>query len=143
MESSMGGFGKGKRKRGRRRLYGRRSGRLFWRDELIVEIYNELRSKSADHSWEIQKHSWVVAETVRVIKQRHPGIRMSKTEVKRVLAMYQSRFSNYAMKVTSKPQQQVNEEFEKLPQEIKDFLGNKPPVNVKPFGFGPRPICGH
>jgi hypothetical protein len=135
MENSNGG----KRRRGRRSSHGRKSGRLFWRDEEVVFHYNRLRSQPPNNPWEAQKHSWAVSETVRVLRELYPKLRISETEVKRVLAKYQPKDCPISMFVTAKPQQQVNEEFERLPDEIKEFLGNKPPINVRPFGFAPRP----
>jgi len=129
----------GKRRRGRPSSRGRRSGRLFWRDEEVSLHYNRLRSQPPNNPWEAQKHSWAVSETVRVLRELYPKLRISETEVKRVLAEYQSKDSPISMFVTAKPQEQVNEEFERLPDEIKEFLGNKPPINVRSFGFAPRP----
>lgn len=121
----------GKRKRGRPKTNGVKSGNLLWRDLLVLHTFNRLRPN--------MKHSCAVSETVMAIRKDYPNIHLSETEVRRILAEFQPRNSPIAVSVGKKPQDQVNFEFENLPDELKEFLRNKPPVNVFPFGFGPRP----
>jgi hypothetical protein len=58
----------------------------FARAGIAMSVYDEARGNG-------QKHSVAVTQTVEFIKQRHPKMRISETEVKRILAKFRPRNS--------------------------------------------------
>jgi hypothetical protein len=53
----------------------------------VMGLYDQARQNG-------QKHSAAVMQSVELIKQRHPMIRISETEVKRILAVWRPRGSH-------------------------------------------------
>jgi len=77
-----------KKKLGRpRKKEGLISFRDFDRVNMAMSLYHEGRKNG-------QKHSAAVAQTVESIKQRYPMMRISETEVKRILAAWSPRGSH-------------------------------------------------
>jgi hypothetical protein len=58
----------------------------FQRAGIVMSLYDEAQKNG-------QKHSAAVAQTVELIKQRDPVMRISETEVKRILAAWRPRGS--------------------------------------------------
>jgi hypothetical protein len=56
----------------------------FARAGIVMSMYDEARENG-------QKHSTAVAQTVELMKQRYPEMRISETEVKRILAEWRPR----------------------------------------------------
>jgi hypothetical protein len=74
-----------KKKPGRpRKTPGLISDREFARAGIVMSVFDEAREKN-------QKHSAAVVLTVEFIKQRYPMMRISETEVKRILAVWRPR----------------------------------------------------
>jgi hypothetical protein len=65
--------------RGRPKMSG---GQKMYRDLTVVSSYNESRRAG-------EKHSSAVANAVAEVRKQFPGVKISETEVKRVLATYQ------------------------------------------------------
>jgi hypothetical protein len=66
---------------------------MFYRTVLVIQEFNELRSAG-------MKQSSAITETVDRLRKIQPEMPISRTEVKRILASYQSRGSPISIKVT-------------------------------------------
>ena len=61
----------------------------FQRAGIVMSLYDEARKSG-------QKHIAAIAQTVELIKQRDPVMRISETEVKRILATWRPRKSHHS-----------------------------------------------
>jgi len=73
-------------KRGRPNKHGVRPGWMLLRSVMVLNAYDQARASG-------DKHSAAVTEAVSAVRSRTPGMPISETEVKRVLAEFQSRDS--------------------------------------------------
>ena len=77
-----------KKKLGRpRRIKGTISFWNFQRAGIVMSLFDEVRKKD-------QKRNCAIAQTVELIKQRNPELRISETEVKRILAAWRPKGSH-------------------------------------------------
>ena len=65
---------------------------VFERASLVMTSYDEARKNG-------QKHSAAVVQTVELIKQSNPMMRISKTEVKRILAAWRPSGSHIILRI--------------------------------------------
>jgi len=101
---------------------------MFLRACVVIYAYNEARSSGL-------KHSSAVTEAVATVKKVYPGMPISETEVKRVLANFQPKGVAEAFKVTRTSEQS-------LPPAITGLMGvlqDSRKKTIFAFGFGPRP----
>jgi hypothetical protein len=97
----------------------------------VLYAYNEARCLGF-------KHSVALTEVVATVKKRWPSMRISETEVKRILAQYQPRNSRIAIKVVKKKDVPAKP----LPPEVCSAMRLPEGYTLKhafSFGFGPRP----
>lgn len=117
------------RKRGRPRKNGAQPGWTFFRAMFALYGYNEARAAGI-------KHSSAVTEAVSVVRSRCPGMPISETQVKRILAEYQPEGVPIAWKVTK-----TDTEMQ-MPPAVREALGIPESSKMRSgftFGFGPRP----
>ena len=82
-------------RRGRPRMNGKQPFRMFPRILIVLNAYNKARSTG-------EKHSSAVTEAVAAVKSAYPDIKISETEVKRILAEYQPKDAPIVTRVTEK-----------------------------------------
>jgi len=75
-----------------RKIKGVISETKFARVRIAIGLYDEERKNG-------QKHSAAVAQAVELIKERYPTIRISETEVKRILATWRPRGSHNNLRI--------------------------------------------
>jgi hypothetical protein len=73
-------------KRGRPKKDGLKPGWTLFRNFLVLHAYNQARARG-------NKHSSAITDAVSAVRPREPGMPISETEVKRVLAEFQSKGS--------------------------------------------------
>lgn len=115
--------------RGRPRKNGTQPPWMFGRRMLAIHSYRTARSSG-------DKHSCAVTEAVAAVKKTWPGMRISETEVKRILAECQPKGAQLAFKVTKNSQSPPH-----LTPEVRKVLGIPDLSRMKnrfTFGFGPR-----
>jgi hypothetical protein len=115
-------------KRGRPKKDGVQPGWMLLRVVLVLNAYNEARSSPL-------KHSSAVTEAVAIVKKTYPGMPISETEVKRILAKFQPQGVPVAFKVTKASEKT-------LPPEVCELMGVPEGSKMKTtftFGYGPRP----
>jgi hypothetical protein len=112
-----------------------------------MSVYDEARENG-------QKHSVAVAQTVYFIKQRHPKMRISETEVKRTLAKFRPRNSQTILRFERSMLaeeglvmfRQIQERLGALHQKeglslpAPSDVGATKPVTTYKIRFGERPI---
>jgi hypothetical protein len=74
----------------------------FGRVRIAIGLYDEERKNA-------QKHSAAVTQTVELIKQRYPMMRISETEVKRILATWRPRGSHNNLRIECLTYSQVGQ----------------------------------
>ncbi len=118
----------------------------FARAGIAMSVYDEARETG-------QKHSVAVAQTVEFIKQRHPKMRISETEVKRILAKLRPRKSQTILLFErSTPSEEelakfrcIQEQLRALQQEkglrlpVPSGVDAAKPVTIYKIRFGERP----
>ncbi len=117
-----------KRPRGRpRKKENTLDGWQFGRAAMVMCAYDEVRRKG-------DKHSVAVRETVDLVKQQNPQMRISETEVKRILAAWRPRGSRAILRFMRsqlsrkdiKPNRSIREQLALL-QEKKGLKLEMPP----------------
>jgi hypothetical protein len=68
----------------------------FTRAGIVMSAYDEARENG-------EKHSVAVKQTVAVVRQRHPKIRISETGVRRILAKFRPRQSHTILRFERSP----------------------------------------
>jgi hypothetical protein len=82
----------GKRRPGRpRKEAGTMKSTEFMRAGIVIAVYDEARQSD-------QKHSVAVKEAVEFVKQNYPGLRISETAVRRILAKWRPRKSGTTLR---------------------------------------------
>jgi hypothetical protein len=117
-----------KQARGRPTKNGLQPAWMLFRSFLVLSAYNEARRSPL-------KHSSAVTEAVAIVKKTWPGMPISETEVKRILAKFQPKGIAAAVKV---------EKVSDSPLRPAVCLAMGVPEGSKMkttfvFGFGPRP----
>jgi hypothetical protein len=79
--------------RGRPKKEGVKPGWTLFRSFLVLHAYNEARAKG-------DKHAAAITESVSAVRSRAPGMKISESEVKRVLAEFQSKDSDGSWIIT-------------------------------------------
>ena len=80
-------------KRGRPKKDGLKPGWMLFRSFLVLNAYDQARARG-------DKHSAAIIEAVSAVRSRIPGMPISETEVRRVLADFQSRDSERSWIIT-------------------------------------------
>jgi len=80
-------------KRGRPNKNGAKPGWMLLRSAMVLHAYDQARGMG-------EKHSAAIATAVTAVQFRVPGMKISETEVKRVLAEFRSKDSGQALIVT-------------------------------------------
>lgn len=81
--------------RGRPKKHGVKPAWVMHRTAIILRAYDEARAQG-------NKHSYAVIAAVSYVRSREPGMRISETEVKRVLSELRSRDSEQILIVTER-----------------------------------------
>ncbi len=116
--------GKMTRKRGRPKESGMEEGPRFERTAQALLIYNKARAAG-------EKHASALQMAAQAIRAQNPGIRISLTEVRRILAKLQPRNKPISFSVTE-PNSIEAQEIRTLPNGQRVKMGPK-------FGFRIRP----
>ena len=80
-------------KRGRPNKHGVQPGWMLLRSVMVLNAYDQARARG-------DKHSAAIIEAVSAVRSRMPGMPISETEVKRVLADFRSRDSERSWIIT-------------------------------------------
>jgi len=118
----------------------------FARAGIAMSVYDEARENG-------QKHSVAVAQSVEFIKQRHPKMRISETEVKRNLAKFRPRNSQTILLFErSTPTEEELAKFRSIQERLRALQQEKglrlaapsgvdaaKPVTIYKIRFGERP----
>jgi hypothetical protein len=100
----------------------------FQRAVMAMNLYEEVRKNG-------QKHSVAIAQAVELIKQRDPAMRISETEVKRILAGWRPRGRRIFLRIECAMLSE--EELAKLPTTT-DLIHPKS-VTIFRMSIGERP----
>jgi hypothetical protein len=129
---------------GRPRKNGTKEPSHLWRSLVIFNAYSKAREVGL-------KRSAAIRETVDAVRQRFPGMRISETEVKRVVAKFSPRGSSIALWVEDSPLEGDEAAIRRRRDaEFMEHAGIKRPVSMndselrKPlkrwtFGFHAKP----
>ena len=136
-----------KKKLGRpRKTKGEISTNDFMRAATVMSLFDDARKNG-------QKHSAAVAQSIEVIKQRHPMMRISESEVKRILAAWRPRGSHTILRVecSTLSKEEIAKRYcsESQPAALSEKKGSKlpapsdvilpKPVTTYKMYFGERP----
>ena len=82
-------------KRGRPNKHGVRPGWMLLRSVMVLHAYDQAKARG-------EKYSAAIAEAVSALRSRVPGMPISETEVRRVLAEFRSKDSKWNLVITER-----------------------------------------